>query len=272
MKKIGFIDYYLSEWHANNYVGWIKEASDKLGADFEVAYAWGEIETSPVDNVTNKEWCEKYGVTLLDSIEEVCEKSDYIIILAPSNPETHLRYAKAVLPFGKRTYIDKTFAPDFETAKEIFEIGKKHGTPFFSTSALRYAEEFQKLDVVNNLIITGGGGNLPEYCIHLIEMAVLLLNDRFSSLKVEKQGKQRIIHISTENDKKATLIYGCGLPYTVSSEQENEENIYLPLESDFFAGLLQDIVKFFKDGVLPFDTNQTLEVMRLRDTLLAADN
>ena len=31
MKIIGFVDYYLSEWHANNYVGWLKEASEKLG-------------------------------------------------------------------------------------------------------------------------------------------------------------------------------------------------------------------------------------------------
>ena len=26
MKKIGFVDYYLSEWHANNYPAWIEEA------------------------------------------------------------------------------------------------------------------------------------------------------------------------------------------------------------------------------------------------------
>ena len=26
--KIGFIDYYLDEWHANKYPAWIKEASN----------------------------------------------------------------------------------------------------------------------------------------------------------------------------------------------------------------------------------------------------
>ena len=39
MKKIGFIDYYISEWHANNYVGWIHEITD----EYRVSYAWAEI-------------------------------------------------------------------------------------------------------------------------------------------------------------------------------------------------------------------------------------
>ena len=55
------------------------------------------------------------------SIEELCEKSDNILILAPANPETHLKYAKIALSYGKTTYIDKTFAPDLKTAKEIYK-------------------------------------------------------------------------------------------------------------------------------------------------------
>ena len=34
MKKIGFVDYYISEWHANNYPLWIKEACEKAGLDY----------------------------------------------------------------------------------------------------------------------------------------------------------------------------------------------------------------------------------------------
>ena len=49
MKKIGFVDYYISEWHANNYPAWIKEACQKKGLDFEVKYVWAEEYVSPVD-------------------------------------------------------------------------------------------------------------------------------------------------------------------------------------------------------------------------------
>ena len=34
MKKIGFIDLYLSEWHANEYPAWIRRANEVLNEDF----------------------------------------------------------------------------------------------------------------------------------------------------------------------------------------------------------------------------------------------
>ena len=132
-KKIGFVDLYISEWHANNYPAWIKSATKKLALPYEVAYAYAMQDVSPVDGRTTDEWCAAFGVKKCESIDELCEKSDAIIILAPSNPEVHLELAKAVLKHKKTTYIDKTFAPDYKTAKEIYAIGEKYGTPFFSS-------------------------------------------------------------------------------------------------------------------------------------------
>ena len=145
MKKIGFVDYYISEWHANNYPKWIKEISAELGEDFEVCYAFAEMDISPVDGVTTDEWCKKMGVERCDIVGELCEKSDFIMILAPSNPEKHLGYCKEAFKYGKLTYVDKTFAPNSEIAEEIFALGERYGTKFFSTSALRYAEELSDI-------------------------------------------------------------------------------------------------------------------------------
>ena len=128
MKKIGFVDYYISEWHANNYPLWIAEECKKNGLSYEVAYAWAEEYVSPVDGRNTDEWCREFGVEKCNSIDELCEKSDFIIILAPSNPEKHLAYTKEVFKYGKPTYVDKTFAPDYKTAKEIFAISEKYGT------------------------------------------------------------------------------------------------------------------------------------------------
>ena len=107
-KSIGFVDYYISEWHANNYPGWIKEASKVVGEDFEVKYAWAEKDVSLFDGVRTDEWCEKYGVERCATIAELCEKSDFICILAPSDPEKHLEYAREALKFGKYSYWDKS--------------------------------------------------------------------------------------------------------------------------------------------------------------------
>ena len=102
MKKIGFIDYYISEWHANKYPKWIAAACESLGVDYKVGYVWAELDRSPIDGVSTSEWCEKYGAEQCASIAELCEKSDAVIILAPSDPDRHLGYAREALPFARR--------------------------------------------------------------------------------------------------------------------------------------------------------------------------
>ena len=268
MKKIGFIDYYLSEWHANNYPAWIREANEVLGTDYEVAYAWGELDLSPKYGETSAQWCEKMGVELCGSIEEVCEKSDVLLILAPSDPDRHLPYAKKVLPYGKPTYIDKTFAPNLREAEEIFAIAKQYNTPFFSTSALRYAEELSELSNVSRLIVTGGGGNLPEYLIHQVEMAVLLLGDTAKSANVAQQGGQVLAHVETEGGKDVTFVYAPKMPFSVTTENADGTPAYRLIKSDFFRGLIADILKFYESGKTSFDPAQTLAIMRMRDMIL----
>lgn len=269
-KKIGFVDYYISEWHANNYPAWIKEVNARLGFSFEVAYAWAERDDSPVDGVTTDAWCEKMGVTKCETIAELCEKSDVIMILAPSNPEKHLQYASEVLPYGKRTYIDKTFAPDLETAKQIFAIAEKHGTPFFSTSALRYAEELGRHREDTAFLLMGGGSNFEEYVIHLVEMAVVLLGSPALRVRADRYGYPNVFYADSEAEKKITLIYTAGLPYSVTSEHSGTKAKYSAVKSPFFMHLIREILRFYESGVLPFDSAQTLEAMRLRDALLRA--
>ncbi|MBQ4118929.1 MAG: hypothetical protein IJD45_00895 [Clostridia bacterium] len=271
MKKIGFVDYYLSEWHANNYPTWINMANEKLSTDFVLSYAWAEKDISPFDKITTDEWCEKFGVVKCDSIEELCEKSDYILILSPSNPETHLRYAKAVLPFKKPTYIDKTFAPDYETAKQIFQIAKQYKTPFFTTSALRYAEELESLKGLKNAIITGGGGNFHEYMIHPIEIFVSLFSDRATSVKVETMGANKICRIKTLNGYEASIIYSPQFTFSVTAQMGEEKFCKKEVTSEFFLNLIEEMMTFFKTEKEPFDPMETLEVMRIRDALINAE-
>lgn len=270
MKKIGFVDHYISEWHANNYPAWFKEANEKSGLDYEVAYFWAEKDLSPVDNVTSAQWAEKTGIKQLNTIEELCEKSDVIVVLAPSNPETHLEYAKKVLPYGKPTYIDKTFAPNLEVTKEIFAIAEKHGTPFFSTSALRYAEELKEFSNIKNVIITAPGRLFEEYLVHPCEIAVALLKKRILKLKTEKIGKQYFCRAICEGENEIGIVFSNALGYSITAENYNGELAHKDISSSFFLNLISDMLTFFESGKVPFDTNETIEVMRLRAGLIKA--
>ena len=272
MKKIGFVDYYLSEWHANKYPGWMADICKEQGLDYEIAYAWGELEVSPLDGVSSAEWCEKNGVTLCATVEELCEKSDVILILAPSNPEKHLGYAKAVLPYGKITYMDKTFAPDPETAKEIFAIAEKYGTPLFSTSALRYAEELETEQPIRTLMVTGAGSSVDEYIVHLAEMVVKKLGVGAKEIKVEHCANQHYFHLRYEDDREAMMVFAPRLPYTMQMTDVNGKNKYVSIKSDFFLGLMKAILGFYESGKPCVSAEETLEVMRLCQGAVRAMN
>ena len=267
MKKIGFIDYYLSEWHANNYPNWMKEKCEEKGWDFKVSYAWAEEYVSPVDGKNTDEWCEEFGVEKCETIEELCEKSDYIVILAPSDPEKHLQYAKEVLKYKKNTYIDKTFAPNLKEAEEIFALGDKYGTKFFSTSALRYMEGLEDMEDAISVITTAGGRSIDEYIVHQIEMAVKLLKSKPLAVKVEKQNSQYISRVKFEGNKYATLNYSSNFAYSISSDL-GDRTVFKTAGTLHFRRLMEDILNFFETGETSFDTKETLSVIKIRDGIL----
>ena len=270
MKKIGFVDYFIDEWHADNYPDFLKSALERTGDEFEIAYVWTELNDSPRGGVSTDDWCKKFGAEKCATLDELCEKSDYIVILSPNNPEKHLEYAKGVLKHGKLTYIDKTFAPDLETAKAIFAEGEKYGTKFFSTSALRYADELDTLDCTNGAIVIGGGPNFDIYGIHMIEMAVKLIDAEPASVYCTNQGTQNILNVTFKNGVKSTIIYTPGAPFAIASCDKDMKGQYVTVASDFFVNLLAEIVKFFKTGEVPFDGKQTLYAIQLRDACVKA--
>ncbi|MBR2329911.1 MAG: hypothetical protein IKA40_01565 [Clostridia bacterium] len=275
MKTIGFIDYYISEWHADNYPAWIEKASRELGIDVKVAYAWAEKDVSEVDGKTTDVWCAEKGITRCQTIEELCEKSDYLLVLAPSNPETHLKYAEIALSYKKPTYIDKTFAPNYETAKRIFDIAENYGTKFFSTSALRYGDEFNAYDGgCQTVTVLGSGASVEEYGIHQIEMLVKCMGIGAVELRGNHNGDQHVYNVKYQDGRTANLIFcsSYGTPAAFIPLKEGQKSRYVPVTSAFFEYLMKKILKFFETGEVPFDSNQTLEVMKIRDAVLKSLN
>ena len=261
MKKVGFIDYYLDEWHANNYPNWLKEYS---GGRYEVAYAYGEID-SPLGGISNAAWAEKNGVELCSTIDDVIEKSDVLVVLSPDNPEQHEKLCAKPLMSGKLTYVDKTFAPDAETARRIFDIAEKGNTKLFSTSALRYASEVQELKKGEAIYVSSIGPGVEEnYFIHQFEPIVYLMGPDV----------KRIMYTGSINSTSFTLEFSDGrraymnMPRTWSSPQilavKYEDGFVVKnLESDSFKNFMHAMIKFFDDGIVPVDPQETITLMAI---------
>lgn len=261
MKTIGIIDYYVSEWHANKYHSILADCAAAVGEEFKIAYAYGELDVSPYDQGTTDEWCAQHGAERCYSIKELCEKSDYVMILAPSNPETHLGFAREALKYGKNTFIDKTFAPDYATAKEIYDIADTYGTKIFSSSALRYASELDSMKGASSIAVTGGGSNLPEYIIHQAEMLIKLVGCAASGVSAARDGEKYVISVDFPNSVKATMTYEKFLTYSAAVNGGE----VVEMKSPFFNGLITDVLRFFLSGEPSFSRDETLAVAKLRE-------
>lgn len=275
MKTIGFIDYYISEWHANNYPGWFKDVCEEEGKDYVIKYGWSEREDSPWDGRSADQWCKDFNVERCKTIKELCEKSDNIIILAPSDPETHLGYAEEVFKHcnGKHVYIDKTFAPDYATALKIYELAEKYGVKFFSSSALRYAMEVDEFEDPQSLIVTFGGGNMPEYLVHALEIATKIMGIGVNEVKLEKISKKQYVLFAKYPDGRAySLIYAPYFSFHVDAfynELRNGDDCkQREAKTKSFKRLLSDILRFFETGEVSFPKEQTLEIMKVREAFI----
>ena len=269
MKTIGFIDYYIDEWHANAYPGFIKEHNEKHGTDYQVKYVWAEVDKE--GGVSTDKWCEEHDAIRCNSIKELCEKADYVILLSPDNPEKHLEYAKQMFEAKKGGYIDKTFAPDYETAVKIFNLAKEHGVEFFTSSALRFATELNEFaGQTKNVFIVGCGGHFEVYIIHMLEMAVKMVGVGAKSVKFTSFADQNWLDINYDDDRHVRIVQSPFFPFAFAATKEGKNTELINVTSPFFNNLIADILRYFEEGTLSFEPSETLEVMKLRGAAIKA--
>ncbi|MFN3487200.1 MAG: Gfo/Idh/MocA family oxidoreductase, partial [Planctomycetota bacterium] len=97
-----------------------------------------EASRTRVDNYT-RQLQEKFGIEIVDSIEELCRKVDAVMIMSVDG-RPHLEQARPVFAARKRLFIDKPLAGSLRDAREIARLARESATPFFSASSLRFAD------------------------------------------------------------------------------------------------------------------------------------
>lgn len=257
MKKIGFIDYFLDEWHAEKYPGWIERASS---GSMKVAYAYGK--SNMEGKLSNADWSEKKGIQLLDSIEAVVEQSDYLVVLSPDHPEYHEELSLIPLRSGKPTYIDKTFAPNRAAALRMFELADKHGTPMYSTSALRFASEYIGLKKEGiESICSLGPGQFENYSIHQVEPIVSLMGTDVKRVMWTGTANTPALLIGYADGRQATInLYGWECPFSMALSNEAGESKFLKIESDFFGSFIENLIGFFETGKPSVQQSETIAI------------
>ena len=268
MKKIGFIDFYIDEWHANNYPKWFREAP--RAGEFELGCAWEE-KTMEGGRPLEK-WCAEFNMTPARSIEEVIEKSDCICVLAPSNPEVHERLADLPLQSGKPLYIDKPFADSKAAAERIFALAEKHGTPLMSSSALRFGNELisGKLQTMKPTLFctTGGGRSFDEYGIHQLEMIVSVMGADVKKMKLTGDPEKLGIALEYGNGNVAQIAYTPAMPFTVIASNGKTTEV-CPAINNTFQNLIAAMMDFFATGKSIIPKEQTIGIAALLEQSVA---
>ena len=142
--KIGIIG--LDTSHATAFTKFINGNTDEY-KDFQIvaAYPYGsKTIKSSYDRIPGYiEQVEKMGVEVVSSISGLLDKVD-CVLLETNDGNLHLEQAYEVFKAGKIVFIDKPIAPTCRRLSR-FELAKQYNVPLFSSSALRYVPESQKL-------------------------------------------------------------------------------------------------------------------------------
>ena len=276
--KIGIIGTDTS--HVPEFTKLLNDQSDPKhipGARVVAAYKGGspDVESSRarVDKYA-EEIQQKYGVELVNSIEELCTKVD-AVLLESVDGRTHLNQIKPVLKAGKRVFIDKPFAASYADAREIVRLARAANVPIFSSSSLRYLAEVTAIrNSDKHGGITGAFAYSPEefephhpdlfwYGIHAVETLYTLLGPGCESVTRVKAEGGDTVSGKWKDGRLGTMRgltqgkhdYGAiafGMKATLATPQ--------PLKVDY-RPLLIEIIKFFQTGAPPIQPEETLEIM-----------
>lgn len=120
-------------------------AADSVpGARVVAAYPQGSKDiaasVSRVPGYTEK--LRELGVEIVDSIDKLVSRVD-AVMLESNDGRVHPEQAAPVLAAGKPLFVDKPVAGSLADAIAMYRLAAKHGTPMFTSSALRFAAATQ---------------------------------------------------------------------------------------------------------------------------------
>ena len=233
-----------------------------------------EASASRVEKFT-AEIRDNWKVEILGSIEELTRKVDAVIITSVDG-RVHLDQVRPVLAARKRVFIDKPLAGNLKDAIEIVRLARESGTPFFSSSSLRFSalpEQIKKNTALGDILgaFTYGPAPLephhPDlfwYGIHTVETLYSLMGPGCESVsRVHTKGADVVVGLW--KDGRTGVVRGIREGATsygaVVFGSKSVATAGPPQGSDYYGKLVTAIVKFFQTGISPVPPEETLEIL-----------
>jgi predicted dehydrogenase len=262
-KRIGFVDLNLDNYHANVFLQALRGPLASRG--FTVAGATG------MKTAESRAWAEKNRIPFFERDADLNAAVDFFMVLAPSNPEVHLDLCRRVLPLRKPTYVDKTFAPNHDIARQIFALADEHGTPTQTSSALRYTnvqEEVQRAGAkVEHMITWGGGGSFDEYAIHPLELLVSVMGHDATGLmrRGTSERAQLLVEFAGGRTGVVNVFPKTTTPFAANFTTEKATRHVEVDVPKIFVNNQSAILDFFAAARPNIDRRESLTIMRLLD-------
>ena len=212
------------------------------------------------------------GIEIVDSIDELIEKVDVVMILSIDG-RPHLEQAKPVFASGKPVFIDKPIGGSLADAIEIFRLAERSGVPCFTSSALRFSPGTQAVLTDPKVgEIRGCTANSPcklephhpdffYYGIHGVEALFTIMGTGCTSVtRVQTEGTD--LAVGVWRDGRIGTFRGTREgPHTYGATVFGTKGIVEAGKFEGYEPLLVEIVKFFKTGKPPVSRDTTLEIL-----------
>jgi hypothetical protein len=217
-----------------------------------------------------KKLSEEFGVKMMDSIEAMLPLVD-VVMVESVDGRPHLEQARPAIVAGKPTFIDKPAAASLRDVVAIFDLAKKHGTPVWSTSNLRYHPGVVKAATADvgdiAAVLSYGPASLEEhhldlawYGIHPTEALFTVMGTGCESVSRTHTPGTDVVTGLWQGGKVGTLLglraskggYGVKVFGSKAAIEESAGGAY--------PELMAEMVKFFQTGKTPVSPETTIEI------------
>ncbi len=264
-KRIGLVDFQLDNFHAKVYLAALRGPLASRGYRIVGATAG--------DAAPSQKWAHENELDYFDSVAMLANHVDHFMVLAPSNPEMHLEMCEHVLAFCKPTFVDKTFAPDLSTARQIFEMADSYDVPIQTASALRSSMvqvELAKLSApLKSILITSSGPTFAEYGIHPVELAVSCLGADVSAVMRLGSSEHPQVVLQFCEGRTAIIDFNslAEVPFAATLVTRSS-SVHVEVAGDsLFVRAMASILDFFDAGKAQIDRAETLVIRQILDVL-----